>query len=445
VDTQPQHPSSEDELTESVVLNDASAKSSRVNIDSTPIVLAGDDDLGPDGGDSYETPSVRLSEAKENSTSAAISSKSRRKSRTSEVSIQSSTNALGTTRTPLGRLDPLSARNATFNEQTPASSDGQKSESARPQVSLPVIHEDEQAMPDESSPIPDEAPAIEMDDTTFQSTVLEDASIVDESSIQPSVLDTRIRQSETFAPDLEGTRTEAMQTSHRMSNVNPKPKARKKREAAKSNEHVEIKVYRRSKGQSTDVDPLGATPTQPVNSADVLAQFLSELCEGYIAKIKSRQSGSAPSKQLPRILMALTSFMTYCEDTLFEITVAQNAVHVLSARLNKVLKDQGGLRAELMNVKLEREAVRRRIDNVRVRHSGQAEAEQAQSDLLTTLHDLDVAIQRGRASGGMAQEDEPEDPSSLYDELLEAIQGNHILDNLRDWNSMLETSCRVLN
>jgi hypothetical protein len=444
VDAQAQQPSSEDELTESiVVLNAPSAKSSRVNINSTPIVLAGDDDLGPDDGDSYVTPSVRLSEAKENG--ARASSKTRRKPRTHETSLRTSTNALSNLRTPLGRLDPLSARNATFNEQTPVSSDGQKSESARPQVTLPVIHEDEHAIPDESSPIPGAAPATEMETAAFESTILEETSILDESSVQPGMHDTRVRQSETFAPDLEGTRTEATQTSHGVSNVaKSKPKARKKRDATKSNEHVEIKVYRRSKGQSTDADPLGAAPTQPVNSADVLAQFLSELCEGYIAKIKNRQSGSAPSKQLPRILMALTSFMTYCEDTLFEITVAQNAVHVLAARLNKLLKDQGGLRAELMNVKLEREAVRRKIDSVRARHSGQVEAEQAQNDLLTTLHDLDIAIQRGRANGGTAQ-DEPEEPSTLYDELQEAIQGNHILDGLRDWNSMLETSCQVLN
>jgi septal ring factor EnvC (AmiA/AmiB activator) len=142
--------------------------------------------------------------------------------------------------------------------------------------------------------------------------------------------------------------------------------------------------------------------------------------------------------------MALTSFMTYCEDTMFDITVAQNTVHILTGRLNKVLKDQGGLRAELMNVKLEREEVRRKIDRVRARHSGQAEAEQAQNDLLTTLHDLDVAIQRGRAKGVMVGEEEPEDPSTLYDELMETIHGNTMLDSLKDWTSLLETAGRAL-
>ena len=439
MDPQPQHASSEDELTESiVVLNAPSAKSSRINVHSTPAVLAGDDDLGPDDRDSHETPTVRFSEANENGASV-LSSKMRRKSQPDRASLQNNT-----IRTPLGTLDPVSARNSTFNDQTPVNSDRRKSVSARPQDALPVIHEDEPSIPDETPAAPDEAPLLEMDDTAFQSTVLEDTSIVDESSIQPSILDARIRQSDTFAPDLEGTRTEPTQTSHSVSNVaKVKPKPRKKRDAVKSNEHVDIKVYRR-KGQSTDIDPLGSAPTQPVNSADVLAQFLSELCEAYISKIKARQSGSAPSKQLPRILMALTSFMTYCEDTLFEITVAQNAVHVLTARLNKILKDQGGLRAELMNVKIEREAVRRKIDSVRAHHSGQAEAEQAQNDLLTTLHDLDIAIQRGRASDETVQEDVPEDASTIYDELMEAIHGNHILDSLKDWNSLLETSCQVL-
>jgi hypothetical protein len=315
-----------------------------------------------------------------------------------------------------------------------------------PAVNDKTVMDDETPMIDDETSVIHETPRQEMDDTALQSAILSEvASIADESTIQYSIHEPRMRQSDTFAPDLEGTRTEATRTSHGASRVaKPKPKPRKTRETAKPTEHVEIKVYRR-KGQSTDIDPLGAAPTQPVNSADVLAQFISELCEGYISKIKSRQSGSAPSKQLPRILMALTSFMTYCEDSLFEITVAQNAVHSLTARLSKTLKDQGSLRAELMNVKLERESVRRKIDSVRAHHSGQAEAEQAQNDLLTTLHDLDIAIQRGRANGGIVQEDDaPDDPSNIYEELLETIQGNHILDGLKDWNSLLETSYQSL-
>jgi hypothetical protein len=439
-DPQPQQPSSEDELTESIVLDVPSGKSLRSTVHSTPAILAGDDDLGPDDADNHETPTVRFVEADENGASMLSSAKTRRDSRTDRASLQP-----GTTRMPLGTLDPVSARNSTFNDQTLVSSDRRKSISARTRDSLPVILEDEPSISQEIPAAPSEAQLIETDDTTFQSTVLEeDTSIVDESSIQASVLDTRIRRSETFAPDLEGTRTEPTQTSNSVSNVaKAKPKPRKKRDTVRSNEHVEIKVYRR-KGQSADIDPLGSAPTQPINSADVLAQFVSDLGETYISKIKARQSGSAPSKQLPRILMALTSFMTYCEDTLFEITVAQNAVHVLTARLNKIFKDQGGLRAELMNVKLEREAVRRKIDSVRARHSGQAEAEQAQNDLLTTLHDLDIAIQRGRASGQTVQSDDPEDPSTVYDELMETIHGNHIVDSLKDWNSLLETSCQVL-
>jgi hypothetical protein len=438
VDAQPPHPSSEDELTESiVVLNAPSAKAART-VELTPAGLAGDDDLGMDPGYGNEASTVLSRELNENGASVVSSSKTRRMSRADTASLQN--NAL---RTPLGALDPFSARNLAFNDQNPVSSDRRKSLSAVPQDTLPVILEDEPSMLDETPAAPDETTGIEMDDTTIQS-AFEDTSMVDESSIQPSILESRIRKSETFAPDLEGTRVEPTETTHNVTNVpKPKSKPRKQREPNQSNEHVDIKVYRR-KGQPADVDPLGAASTQPVNSADVLAQFLAELCEGYIAKIKARQSGSAPSKQLPRILMALTSFMTYCEDTMFDITVAQNTVHILTGRLNKVLKDQGGLRAELMNVKLEREEVRRKIDRVRARHSGQAEAEQAQNDLLTTLHDLDVAIQRGRAKGVMVGVEEPEDPSTLYDELMETIHGNTMLDSLKDWTSLLETAGQAL-
>jgi hypothetical protein len=96
-----------------------------------------------------------------------------------------------------------------------------------------------------------------------------------------------------------------------------------------------------------------------------------------------------------------------------------------------------------MNVKLEREAIRRKIDSVRAHHSGQAEDEQVQNDLLTALHDLDVAIQRGRANG-VEEGEEPENPNNVYDEMIETIQGNQILDCIKDWNTLLDMSHQVL-
>jgi hypothetical protein len=228
--------------------------------------------------------------------------------------------------------------------------------------------------------------------------------------------------------------------------------ATKKRKVVKetSTGTVPILVYRRTKPQDVDDDPLGADPTPGLNPADVLAQISGELTNAYINTFTSTQSQSqsqANRKTRQRQINALVTFRDNLADSLFDLTIAQNTSFILAMRVRKANKEKRRLREELIARRREREEVELRIDAVKAKRQEKSEKELRQHDLVQGLEDIEVAIRRGREKA-RREEREDEGPYAgvqmLATEVFGMVGNGGILGRVREWNGVLEDAAGMI-
>jgi hypothetical protein len=234
---------------------------------------------------------------------------------------------------------------------------------------------------------------------------------------------------------------------------NPVPTQPRKRYTGKP---IEIKVYRRTKDPNQDPSSHAPTVLPPINAVDVLSQIVSEIGARHLESVKAKQSrGTAQHQRAARRRMStIQAFLARLDDALFDVSCAQNAAHVTQSKLQKAKREQGNLRAELMRLKRERDDVCLRIDGVRETHARRAAENDERNGLLTRLHDVDVAVQRGRLrarEAGEEEEEEEEEEGPLEDgnQLLEDVarfvgSGGGFVGSVRRWNAFLEKSSDVL-
>jgi hypothetical protein len=213
----------------------------------------------------------------------------------------------------------------------------------------------------------------------------------------------------------------------------------RKRNPTNTGNMVDVTVYRRSRRPQADTDPLGATQIPSLNPADVLAQITSEMSSTYIA------GSTTASARQRRLLLA---FENTLHDALFDISAAQNAVHALTGRLRKVKRENGDIRAELLRVKAEREEIGRRMDSVRSKHSQRVQAEEDRRHLVEGVHDLDIALQRGRESmreTGSAVDGFDGSPGDLLIATVQLVQNKGLVGAVRDMNAFLNGAADLLD
>jgi hypothetical protein len=204
---------------------------------------------------------------------------------------------------------------------------------------------------------------------------------------------------------------------------------------------VDVTIYRRSRRPQSDTDPLGATPIPSFNPADVLAQITSEMSRTYIA-------GSTTASARQRRL--LVAFENTLQDALFDISAAQNTVHALTGRLRKVKRENGDIRVDLLRVKAEREEVGRRMDSVRSKHARGVQEEEDRRHLVEGLHDLDIALQRGRekmreTGPGSPVDGRDSSPGDLLFATTQLVRHKGLVGVVREMNAFLSSAADRLD
>jgi hypothetical protein len=353
-------------------------------------------------------------------------------------------------RTPLVPLDSSGSR-----PSKSAKSTGNRRVSRQSRSPLHTITEDQVDMEDELSYESIDAigvPDYSVDD--IQVLDLEDPTVT-------SVTVTRPVDS-TFTPPLGGTRDV---TLHISAAVEPRPslvaapsrptytrapqvkaKPRKKQKTNKpkaSGQTVEVTVYRRSKKAVADTDPLGAAPIPSVNAADVLLQIAKEMGNKHIEKVQERVPQRDFEKKHRYPLLA---FMANLEDLLGDVSRAQNDTYAMSSRIRSLKREQSDLRSELMRVKKHRDDTLFEIDTIRSNRAAKIKTEQEEFDLLNSLHDLDVAVQRGRdRTKGMKENELVFDESDmLLDDVKDILAGGGLVERCKDWTTLLEKAAIAL-
>ncbi|KAF2665102.1 hypothetical protein BT63DRAFT_482987 [Microthyrium microscopicum] len=305
-----------------------------------------------------------------------------------------------------------------------------------------------------------------VDEDSFDSSSKENANL--------TVRTNATRPSETFAPDLEGTRDDVLdnlleedvelqtevqdQTEEQIlsdpvtapaqrPNKTTKPARRRKRRAnaERSGEEIPtigITVWRPSKKPDSEINPLGAISIPSINPLDVLAQCLTEICDNQIRKLRAQNVKS-------RQLLALAAFRNALEESLLQLSVEQNMVYSLTGYLKKQKREQGDLRAELMRIKKEKEEVLLQQDTFRARHVTVKKENQENYSLGESFSEFKKAVKNHQRSTEAAQEEATEDEhvERVQDVLKEvkAIMSNGgLLRTVTKWNSSMESSLEAL-
>ncbi|KAL3466441.1 hypothetical protein BJX64DRAFT_228577 [Aspergillus heterothallicus] len=190
-----------------------------------------------------------------------------------------------------------------------------------------------------------------------------------------------------------------------------------------------------------------------VNPADVLAQICRETLEKTLTTLKNgidNEANAARRQEWTLRRKAVEAFGTELEGRLFELSEMLDSNFMLGVKVKKAKRNMMDLRARLDQVRREREAVALRTDAVRREHMKGEESRMARSTINHTLHNLDLALERGqnRTSG------EGESLTAGLEFRLRTVaqsvsstaSGAHggLLNQIKRFNAQLEATARKL-
>ncbi|KAL3475199.1 hypothetical protein BJX99DRAFT_162989 [Aspergillus californicus] len=136
-----------------------------------------------------------------------------------------------------------------------------------------------------------------------------------------------------------------------------------------------------------------------VNAADVLAQICRETLEKTLTTLKNGIANEANTGKRAEWTLrrkAVEAFGAELEGRLFELSEVLDSNFMLSAKLKKAKRNMMDRRNRLDQLRKEREAVALRMDAVRREHAKEEQAGKARSTINRSLHNLDLALERGQ-------------------------------------------------
>ncbi|KAK1980834.1 AT hook domain-containing protein [Colletotrichum cereale] len=250
-------------------------------------------------------------------------------------------------------------------------------------------------------------------------------------------------------------------------NTSPKaaPKRKKKQGADGGGESVTIPVQRFTKrvqvadGDEDDADVLNLdipfAGRGGVNTVDVLTQVCDEMIETSLDTLKEgvRNAQDKSAKREYQVqFRALEAYQEELRTRLLQHTILLDALHSLRKRVRSVQKERIALRDEIMRIRAERDQVALRKDAVRIKHEKVTEEALNQLSLSSQMHDIDLAVERGRAAPelGPAEKKTAELAnleiliSRITDQACSQSGAGGTLKQIKDFNALLERAAVAL-
>ncbi|BCS24943.1 uncharacterized protein APUU_41387A [Aspergillus puulaauensis] len=251
-----------------------------------------------------------------------------------------------------------------------------------------------------------------------------------------------------------------------------RPPATKRKPRQPRGETVPITVHRLANAASLGGEPPGSSEDDAdspdeiasnqtnklpsrggVNAADVLAQICRETLEKTLTTLKNgiaNETNTARRAEFTLRRKAVEAFSTELEGRLFDLSEMLDSNFMLGTKVKKAKRKMMDLRSRLDHVRREREAVALRMDAVRSEHAKEEQAERARSTINHSLHNLDLALERGQ--NRPATEDERltaglefrlRNMAQSVSSIAQGAQGG-LLNQIRRFNAQLETTARRL-
>ncbi|KAL4973915.1 hypothetical protein BDW66DRAFT_153400 [Aspergillus desertorum] len=191
-----------------------------------------------------------------------------------------------------------------------------------------------------------------------------------------------------------------------------------------------------------------------VNPADVLAQICRETLEKTLTTLKISIENEANATRRAEWTLrrkAVEAFGAELEGRLFDLSEMLDSNFMLSIKIKKAKRNMLDLRARLDRVRREREAVALRMDAVRREHAREEQAGMVRSTINHSLHNLDLALERGQNRTSTRRDESPTAGlelrlRNLARNVSSSAPGSAggILSQIKSFNAQLEAMARRL-
>ncbi|KAL2755106.1 hypothetical protein ACRALDRAFT_1082651 [Sodiomyces alcalophilus JCM 7366] len=244
-----------------------------------------------------------------------------------------------------------------------------------------------------------------------------------------------------------------------------KPTERRRTAGSPGPEVVEVPVQRFTRrgqvaeGDDPDLDILTAeipyAKRATVNCIDVLSQLCDEIIDTSLDSVRRdlEQAADAQARKECRVkISALEAYRAELQHRFLGHTIRVDHLHSLRLRVRHERKEKARLREEIMRVRAEREQVALRKDAVRARHEKERDELLNQVALSSAMHDIDLAVDRGRAHDPLLPGEEKNAELANLELLISRVSeqastrssSGGTLKQLRDFNAFLERAAVAL-
>ncbi|TVY93829.1 hypothetical protein LAWI1_G000736 [Lachnellula willkommii] len=245
--------------------------------------------------------------------------------------------------------------------------------------------------------------------------------------------------------------------------LSTKAKSVTKKAKLRSRSPIPVPVYRLTRQPIYDEDESDAeilnsgiphTRRGGVNTIDVLSKISQEIIGSGLEMLE--EGGNNTEEPLIRQeyktkWQALKSFGEDLQTRLLDHTINLDNAYSLEKRVREQQKVKLGLRDEILRIRAERQQVALRMDEIRTRHENEGNKAQARDIVNTAVYDIELAVERGRATESRTTADGSIEKSGL-EVLLKRVAGEvsnegysgGLLQQIKDFNAFLERAASAL-
>ncbi|CAD6448279.1 ed11fb3d-d214-45e7-a3f7-6fef92b7e85c [Sclerotinia trifoliorum] len=187
-----------------------------------------------------------------------------------------------------------------------------------------------------------------------------------------------------------------------------------------------------------------------VNAVDVLSQICQELVTAGLETLGEnavRTQDAAQRLEYKTKIRAVENFSKELQVRLLEHTINLDNSYSLEKRLREGQKKKLSLREEILRVRAEREKVALRMDGIRIAHEKDSHNAQQREVLNTTVHDIELAVERGKSISDHTDDGKSNTELMLKrvaSEASSASDDGGILKQIKAFNAFMERAALAL-
>ncbi|KAF7549669.1 hypothetical protein G7Z17_g6240 [Cylindrodendrum hubeiense] len=218
-----------------------------------------------------------------------------------------------------------------------------------------------------------------------------------------------------------------------------------------------VNVKNQAEGEDAE-DPLQSEvpfATHGETAVDVFSQVCMEVIKSTLGQLEEAIGATedkAKKKEYRIKMRAIEAYREELKSRLLQHAIHLNDWHSLRKRVRLAQREKITLRDEIIRLKGEREQVALRMDAVRIKHEEDTKETKHYMGTSTTMHDVDLAIDRGRDAPELSRAEQKQAELAnlellvpqISDQVSSASATGGMLQQVMDFNAFLERAAVAL-